>query len=71
MLTEQLRKRHDEQDPKEHVLESDVASAMILLNLISYKNVADIFLGCAAMNLINAYVNQGFCRDYLKGYFFS
>lgn len=57
-LTEQLRKRYDEQDPKEHVLESDVASAMILLNLISYKNVADIFLGCAAMNLINAYVNQ-------------
>jgi hypothetical protein len=31
---------------------------MILLNLICYKNVADVFLGCAAMNLINAYVNQ-------------
>lgn len=45
--------------PEERITEENIVKAMILLNLISYKNIADIFLGCAAINLVNAYMKQG------------
>lgn len=44
--------------PKEYIGEDDVVKAMIVLNLISYKNEADVFLGCASINLVNAYMKQ-------------
>lgn len=42
----------------EIIEEEDVVKAMVLLNVISYKKIADVFLGCAAINLVNAYVKQ-------------
>ena len=44
--------------PKEIIAEEDIVKAMILLNLISYQKIADVFLGCAAINLVNSYVKQ-------------
>ena len=54
--------------PKEEIKEEDVVKAMILLNLISYKKIADVFLGCAAINLINTYVKQ---ENTKLGYYFK
>ena len=44
--------------PQEIIEEEDIVKAMILLNLIKYRKIADVFLGCAAINLVNAYVKQ-------------
>jgi hypothetical protein len=43
---------------REFVSEVDVVRALNVLNYIKYRNVADIFLGCASINLINAYTRQ-------------
>lgn len=37
------------------ICEEDVLTALVVLNFIDYKKVPDIFLACAAMNLLNAY----------------
>ncbi|MBU5336155.1 hypothetical protein [Intestinibacter bartlettii] len=46
------------QENKEKIDEEDVVSALVILNYIQYNSVADAFLGCAAINLINTYVKQ-------------
>lgn len=38
--------------------ENTVVKALIVLNFISYKKIADIFLGCACINLLNKYVKD-------------
>ena len=38
--------------------EQNVVRAMILLNFISYRKIADVFLGCACLNLVNRYVKK-------------
>ena len=42
----------------EIISDEAVISAMSVLNFIKYNKVPDAFLGCAALNLINAYVKQ-------------
>ena len=44
--------------PKEYIGEDDVVKAMIVLNLISYKNEADVFLGFASINRVNDYMKK-------------
>lgn len=46
------------QSSKEIVYEEDVIRAFVILNYIKYNNVADVFLGCSALNLLNTYVKQ-------------
>lgn len=43
---------------KETIEIEDVIQAMNILNYTVYQNIADIFLGCASINLVNAYVKQ-------------
>ena len=38
--------------------EEDVVAAFVVLNYIKYEKVPDIFLGCAAANLLNTYIKQ-------------
>lgn len=42
----------------ENIRDIDVVIALNILNYIEYLNIADIFLGCASVNLINTYVKQ-------------
>lgn len=58
----------DLDDEREVVLERDVVRAYSVLNFVKYESVADVFLGCAAVNLLNAYVKQG---DAKIGYTFK
>lgn len=51
-------KLKDANIPEEEILEKDVVRALSVLNYIAYLSVADIFLGCAAVNLLNAYVKR-------------
>ena len=57
-LEEEVIKMQREDEPREFVSDEDVAVALIVLNILSYKNIADCFLGCAAVNLINSYAKQ-------------
>lgn len=38
--------------------EDDVVKAFVILNYIDYQNIADVFLGCASLNLLNTYIKQ-------------
>lgn len=40
------------------VREKDVVKALLILNFIQYQNVEDVFLGCASLNILDAYVRQ-------------
>lgn len=42
----------------EQIEHEDAVIALVVLNYIQYKKVPDLFLGCAAMNLLNTYVKQ-------------
>lgn len=55
-LSKKLKSQID--NNKEYIEEKDVIKAMNILNYAVYRNIADIFLGCAAINLVNAYVKQ-------------
>ena len=46
------------QDDVEHVSEEYLMRAYVIINNIIYKNKFDVFLGCAALNLINTFANQ-------------
>lgn len=46
------------EDYKERVDEEQAIAAMNILNFIIYKKVPDIFLGCAAYNLLSVYAKQ-------------
>lgn len=46
------------QGEAEVVTEVDVVSAFVVLNYIDYENVADVFLGCSSLNLLNRYIKQ-------------
>lgn len=48
--------------PLEIIEEEEIVSALIVLNLLAYHQIADVFLGCAAINLINRYVKQQNCK---------
>lgn len=45
-------------EEKEYINEYEVVRALNVANFCAYKNVADIFLGCAAINLVNTFVKQ-------------
>lgn len=45
-------------EEKEYIHEYEVVRALNVANFCAYKNVADIFLGCAAINLVNTFVKQ-------------
>ena len=42
----------------EVITEEDVVRSFIILNYAKYASIADLFMGCAALNLLNAYVKQ-------------
>lgn len=63
-----VRKLKTARGPTELVSERDVVRAYCVLNFIRYENIADVFLGCAAVNLLNAYVKNG---DAKIGYTFK
>jgi hypothetical protein len=46
------------QTGKEIISEDDVVKAFVILNFIKYENIADVFLGCASLNLLNTYIKQ-------------
>jgi hypothetical protein len=54
-LQKQLLETPDLQEP---ISDRDAALAAFVLRFIVYRNKADIFLGCAAINLLNAYVKK-------------
>ena len=45
-------------EPLELISEEDVVAALVSLNILPYKSIADCFFGCAAVNLLNSYVKQ-------------
>lgn len=45
-------------EPKELIEDEDAVVALVSLNTLPYKSIADCFLGCAAVNLLNSYVKQ-------------
>ncbi len=47
-----------ELDDKEYVDDEHAIAAINVLNFIKYKKVPDIFLGCAAYNLLSVYAKQ-------------
>lgn len=49
-------------DYKEHISDEDAIAAINILNFIKYQKVPDIFLGCAAYNLLSTYVKQSECK---------
>jgi hypothetical protein len=55
------------QDNTEVIGEDDVVKAYVVLNYIDYQNIADAFLGCASLNLLNTYARQ---PDAKIGYLF-
>ena len=46
------------QEKNEVISEADVVRAFVVLNYIEYCNVADVFLGCSSLNLLNTYIKQ-------------
>lgn len=67
-IRELIRELKNPVSPPETMTENDVVRAHTVLNFIQYKTVADVFLGCAAVNLLNAYVKQ---KDAKIGYAFK
>lgn len=55
--TEIIQLQRDK-EPTEFIDEEDVVVALVSLNLLPYKSIADCFMGCAAVNLLNSYVKQ-------------
>lgn len=45
-------------EESEYIHEIDVVRALNILNYIDYQRIGDLFLGCAAINLVNAYMRQ-------------
>ena len=45
-------------DEKEEIHEYEVVRALNVANYCAYQNIADIFLGCASINLVNTFVKQ-------------
>ncbi len=54
-IAEQLKLYPPDYDNCDLISKEDVVSAFIILNYSCFNNDADIFLGCAAINLLNAY----------------
>lgn len=50
--------KFQERSEPERISEEDVIAAFVILNYIKYEKVPDIFLGCAAANLLNTYIKQ-------------
>lgn len=45
-------------ESREVIEDTDVLSALIVLNFIDYRKVPDVFWGCAALNLLSVYIKQ-------------
>lgn len=45
-------------DSPEQVTDEEAVAAINVLNFVRYKDIPDVFLGCSAYNLLNAYVKQ-------------
>jgi hypothetical protein len=54
-------------DEPETITETDVLRAMVILNFIDYKKIADVFLGRASVTLLSTYASKN--RDNLGFYF--
>lgn len=47
-----------DKEENEYIHEIDIVRALNILNYIDYQRIGDLFLGCAAINLVNAYMRQ-------------
>ncbi|WP_027868839.1 hypothetical protein [Eubacterium sp. AB3007] len=66
-----------ENEEREYITDDEAIAAINVLNFAKYNKVPDIFLGCAAYNLLNVYVKQKtsglscsfhrFIREIIKG----
>lgn len=49
---------NEDHNVREIVADKDAILSYLVLNFYSYENIADIFLGCSALNLLNIFVKQ-------------
>ena len=57
-ITEQIELYQPDCDNLDSISKEDVVTAFIILNYSCFDNDADLFLGCAAINLLNAYAKH-------------
>ena len=66
-LEKRVRDRQNIVDP-ELITAKDIVAAFVVLNNTCYKNAADVFLGCSALNLLYTYAKES---DSQIGYSFK